>query len=74
MTWEAFAIRYGRHERTAQSNHLLPLPDPHEAMPLDYFVWLLRGPERHGFAAVMAPEELAGCRAWPSGWRPTPCP
>ena len=44
MTWEAYAIRYGRHERTAQTNHLLPLPDPHEAMPLDYYVWLLRGP------------------------------
>ena len=26
-------------------NHLLPVPDPHEAMPLDYFVWLLRGPD-----------------------------
>lgn len=45
MTWEAYAIRYGRHERTAQSNHLLPLADPHESMPLDYFIWLLRGPD-----------------------------
>jgi glyoxylase-like metal-dependent hydrolase (beta-lactamase superfamily II) len=44
MTWEAYAIRYGRHDRPAQQNHLLPLVDPHEAMPLDYFVWLLRGP------------------------------
>ncbi len=42
--WEAFAIRYGRHERPAQSNYLMPVEDPHEAMPLDYFVWLLRGP------------------------------
>ena len=45
MTWEAYAIRYGRHDRPAQSNHLLPVADPHEAMPLDYFVWLLRGPD-----------------------------
>ena len=45
MTWEAYAIRYGRHDRPAQMNHLLPVPDPHEAMPLDYFVWLLRGPD-----------------------------
>ena len=45
MTWEAYAIRYGRHERTAQTNHLMPLADPHEAMPLDYFIWLLRGPD-----------------------------
>lgn len=44
MAWEAYAIRYGRHERTAQTNHLMPLADPHESMPLDYFVWLLRGP------------------------------
>jgi glyoxylase-like metal-dependent hydrolase (beta-lactamase superfamily II) len=42
--WEAYAIRYGRHERTAQSNFLLPVADPHDAMPLDYFVWLLRNP------------------------------
>lgn len=44
MTWEAYAIRYGRHERPASANFLLPPADPHEAMPLDYFVWLLRGP------------------------------
>lgn len=44
MTWEAYAIRYGRHDRPAQANFLLPVEDPHESMPLDYFVWLLRGP------------------------------
>ena len=66
MTWEAYAIRYGRHDRPAQSNHLLPVADPHEAMPLDYFVWLLRGPDGRevvvdtGFNAELA-ERL--------GWR-----
>jgi len=45
VTWEAYAIRYGRHDRPAQMNHLLPVADPHEAMPLDYFVWLLRDPD-----------------------------
>ncbi|MDO9709005.1 N-acyl homoserine lactonase family protein [Paracraurococcus lichenis] len=40
--WEVYAIRYGRHDRPAQSNFLLPVQDPHEAMPLDYFVWLVR--------------------------------
>ena len=45
MNWEAYAIRYGRHERTAQTNFLLPVPDAHEAMPLDYFIWLLRAPD-----------------------------
>ena len=44
MSWEAYALRYGRHERPAQANFLLPPTDPHEAMPLDYYVWLLRGP------------------------------
>lgn len=43
--WEAYAIRYGRHERTAQASFLQPIADPHDAMPLDYFVWLLRGPD-----------------------------
>lgn len=46
--WEAYAIRYGRHDRPAQANFLMPLDDPHEAMPLDYFVWLLRGPAKGG--------------------------
>jgi glyoxylase-like metal-dependent hydrolase (beta-lactamase superfamily II) len=45
MNWEVYAIRYGRHERTAQTNFLLPVPDAHEAMPLDYFIWLLRAPD-----------------------------
>jgi glyoxylase-like metal-dependent hydrolase (beta-lactamase superfamily II) len=58
--WEAYAIRYGRHERTAQANFLLPVSDPHDAMPLDYFVWLLRNAEGHeivvdtGFDAACA--------------------
>ncbi|MGG5889423.1 N-acyl homoserine lactonase family protein [Falsiroseomonas sp. HC035] len=44
--WQVFASRYGAHEaRAAQANFIMPLPDPHELMPLDYFVWLLRGPE-----------------------------
>ncbi|MFH5923111.1 N-acyl homoserine lactonase family protein [Roseomonas xinghualingensis] len=40
--WEAFALRYACHERTAQANFLHP-PDPHDVpMPMDYFIWLLR--------------------------------
>ena len=60
MIWEAYAIRYGRHDRPAQSNFLLPVADPHDAMPLDYFVWLLRAPNGHeivvdtGFDAACA--------------------
>ena len=59
MTWEAYALRYGRHDRPAQTNFLLPVEDAHEAMPLDYFVWLVRGQGREvvvdtGFSAAMA--------------------
>ncbi|MBX9702294.1 MAG: N-acyl homoserine lactonase family protein [Acetobacteraceae bacterium] len=43
-TWEAYAIRYGRFDRPAQGNFLMPVADPHEAMPLDYYIWLLRDP------------------------------
>jgi len=43
--WQVFALRYARHDRGAQVNFLMPVADPHEAMPMDYFVWLLRGPE-----------------------------
>ena len=56
MIWEAYAIRYGRHERPAQSNFLLPVQDPHEAMPLDYYVWLLRAPDGHEIVV----EEMSG--------------
>ena len=45
MRWEVLALRYARHERRAQENFLLPVPDPHDAMPMDYFVWVLRAPD-----------------------------
>jgi glyoxylase-like metal-dependent hydrolase (beta-lactamase superfamily II) len=43
--WQVLALRYAHHERSAQANFLMPVEDAHEAMPMDYFVWLLRGPE-----------------------------
>lgn len=43
--WEVLALRYARHERTAQSNFMMPVADAHDGMPMDYFVWLLRGPK-----------------------------
>ena len=58
-TWEVYAIRYATHARTARENFLQP-PDPHDApMPIDYFVWLLRGGGREivvdtGFSAETA--------------------
>ncbi len=42
--WEAYAIRYAEHDRPKQGSYLMPVEDPHESNPLDYFIWLLRGP------------------------------
>jgi len=40
--YEVYAIRYARHERTARSNFIGG--DEHDGpMPLDFFVWLIRG-------------------------------
>ena len=40
--YEVYAIRYARHERTARANFIDG--DEHDGpMPLDYFVWLIRG-------------------------------
>jgi glyoxylase-like metal-dependent hydrolase (beta-lactamase superfamily II) len=43
--WQVLALRYAHHDRPAQQNFLMPVADAHEAMPMDYFVWLLRGPD-----------------------------
>jgi glyoxylase-like metal-dependent hydrolase (beta-lactamase superfamily II) len=43
--WQVLALRYAEHDRTAQANFLMPVSDAHDAMPMDYFVWLLRGPQ-----------------------------
>lgn len=42
MEWQVIALRYAAHERTAQANFLMPVADAHDAMPMDYYVWLLR--------------------------------
>jgi glyoxylase-like metal-dependent hydrolase (beta-lactamase superfamily II) len=58
MTYEVYAIKYARHERRASHNFIGG--DPHDGpMPLDYFVWLVRGQGRElvvdtGFSAAMA--------------------
>jgi glyoxylase-like metal-dependent hydrolase (beta-lactamase superfamily II) len=45
--YEVYAIRYARHERRARDNFIGG--DEHDGpMPLDYFVWLIRG-EDHAF-------------------------
>jgi glyoxylase-like metal-dependent hydrolase (beta-lactamase superfamily II) len=58
-TYEVLALRYGSHtERTARHNFIIA--DPHDApMPLDYFVWAIRGGGRTivvdtGFSQTLA--------------------
>jgi glyoxylase-like metal-dependent hydrolase (beta-lactamase superfamily II) len=56
--YEVYAIKYAHHERNASENFIGG--DPHDGpMPLDYFVWLVRGGERMlvvdtGFSAATA--------------------
>jgi glyoxylase-like metal-dependent hydrolase (beta-lactamase superfamily II) len=56
--YEAYAIKYAHHVRRASENFIGG--DPHDGpMPLDYFIWLLRGAGREivvdtGFSAPMA--------------------
>ena len=58
MTYEVYAVKYAHHERRAAENFIGG--DPHDGpMPLDYFVWLIRGEGREivvdtGFSAAMA--------------------
>lgn len=42
--YEVYAIKYARHDRPASANFMGGDPHDDAAMPLDYFVWLLRGP------------------------------
>ncbi len=43
--YEVFAVKYAQHERRASANFLGGDP-PDGPMPLDYFVWLVRGAKR----------------------------
>jgi glyoxylase-like metal-dependent hydrolase (beta-lactamase superfamily II) len=58
MTYEVYAVKYAHHARRAAENFIGG--DPHDGpMPLDYFVWLIRGEGREivvdtGFSTAMA--------------------
>ncbi|QIL80101.1 N-acyl homoserine lactonase family protein [Diaphorobacter sp. HDW4A] len=58
--YEVYAIKYASVERTRQSNFLEPIDgDPNALMPLDFFVWLVRGAGRlllvdTGFSQISA--------------------
>ncbi len=57
---EVFAIRYGHHDRKAAQNFIEAPADAEAAMPMDYFIWLIRSADgRHvvvdtGFSATAA--------------------
>jgi len=56
--YEVYALKYAHHDRRASENFIGG--DPHDGpMPLDYFVWLVRGAGREivvdtGFSPAMA--------------------
>lgn len=56
--YEIYALKYAHHDRSASENFIGG--DPHDGpMPLDYYVWLIRGEGREllvdtGFSAAMA--------------------
>ena len=59
--YEVYAIKYAHHARRASENFIGGVPrDAHDGpMPLDYFIWLIRGEGREivvdtGFSASMA--------------------
>ncbi len=57
-TYELYAVKYATHGRTAAANFIDP-PDPHDVMPIDYFVWAAVSDERTfvidmGFSAETA--------------------
>ena len=59
--YEVYAIKYAHHARRASENFIGGVPhDAHDGpMPLDYFVWLIRGEGREivvdtGFSAAVA--------------------
>ena len=60
--YEVYAVKYAHHERRAAENFIGGAPggDAHDGpMPLDYFVWLVRGAGREilvdtGFSAAVA--------------------
>ncbi|QNP48889.1 N-acyl homoserine lactonase family protein [Diaphorobacter aerolatus] len=59
-SYEVYAIKYASVERARQSNFLEPVDgDPDAPMPLDFFVWLVRGGDQlllidTGFSRVSA--------------------
>jgi glyoxylase-like metal-dependent hydrolase (beta-lactamase superfamily II) len=45
-TYEVLALRYATRDARRQDHFHSEVPDPDGPMPMDYFVWVLRSPER----------------------------
>jgi len=45
-TFEITAIRYAHHDRTGAENFIVPGDEHDVPMPLDYFVWAIKGPTK----------------------------
>ena len=68
--WQVLALRYAHQERPAQANFLVAVADPHDAMPIDYFVWLLRGPDGREILVDTGFDEATAARRGRSILRP----
>lgn len=44
--YEVFALRYATVDKTRRENFMSPDPHDNGVMPMDYFVWYIRGPGR----------------------------
>ena len=44
--YELYAIKYATHARRRAENLYGPDPRPDDSMPIDYFVWAIKGPTR----------------------------
>ena len=45
-TYEVLALRYATRDAKRQDHFISDVPNPDGAMPMDYFIWVLRSPER----------------------------
>lgn len=45
-TYEVLALRYAWRDAKRREHFISDIPDPDAPMPMDYFVWVLRSPER----------------------------
>ena len=66
--YEVYAVHYAHNANARRANNFIG-GDPHDGpMPLDYFVWAIKGPERTfvfdtGFDAPMGEKRQATVRA-----------